>query len=113
MSSYTIAAGVMVDKIDAEGVLFAQGHAMGGHSLFIKDTKLHYVYNWLGEDVQQVASNVEIRTGRHLFTAEFSKTGQDPQTRSTLGTLTFYVDTEQVGQAEIKTQPSFFSGVEA
>jgi arylsulfatase A-like enzyme len=111
--SYTIAAGVIVDTINAEGALFAQGHAMGGHSLFIKDKKLHYVYNWLGEDIQQVASTVKIRTGRHLFTAEFSKTGQDPQTKSALGTLTLYIDTEQVGQAEIKTQPGFFSGTGA
>jgi arylsulfatase len=111
--SYTIAAGVIVDTINAEGVLLAQGHAMGGHSLFIKDKKLHYVYNWLGEDVQQVTSNVEIRTGRHLFTAEFSKTGQDPQTKSALGTLSLYIDTEQVGQAEIKTQPGIFSGTGA
>jgi len=111
--SYTIAAGVIVDMIDAEGVLFAQGHAMGGHSLYIKDKKLHYVYNWLGEDIQKVTSNVEIGTGRHAFTAEFNKTGQDPQTRSALGTLTLYIDTKQVGQVEIKTQPGFFSGVGA
>jgi len=107
--SYTIAAGVVVDTTDAVGVLFAQGHLMGGHSLYIKGKRLHYVYNWLGEDIQKVTSNVEISTGRHVFTAEFSKTGQDPQTRSALGTLALYIDTEQVGQSEIRTQPGYFS----
>ena len=107
--SYTIAAGVVVDTTDAVGVLFAQGHLMGGHSLYIKGKRLHYVYNWLGEDVQKVTSNVEIRTGRHVFTAEFSKTGQDPQTKSAFGTLSLYIDTEQVGQSEIRTQPGYFS----
>jgi arylsulfatase A-like enzyme len=107
--SYTIAAAVVVDTIEAAGVLFAQGHLMGGHTLFIKDKRLHYVYNWLGEDIQKVTSNVEIGTGRHVFTAEFARTGQDPQTKSALGTLTLYIDTEQVGQSEIKTQPGYFS----
>ncbi len=107
--SYTIAAGVVVDTTEAAGVLFAQGHLMGGHTLYIKDKRLHYVYNWLGEDIQKVTSNIEISTGRHAFTAEFSRTGQDPQTKSALGTLTLYVDTEQVGQSKIKTQPGYFS----
>jgi arylsulfatase A-like enzyme len=106
--SYGIAAGVVVDTIDAEGSLFAHGHLLGGHSLYIKDKRLHYVYNWLGEDIQKVTSNVEISTGRHVFTAGFNKTGEDPQTRSALGTLTLFIDTEQVGQAEIKTQPGSF-----
>jgi len=106
--SYGIAAGVVVTSTEATGVLFAQGHFLGGHSLYIKDKRLYYVYNWLGEDVQKVTSNVEISTGRHVFTAGFNKTGQDPQTRSALGTLTLFIDTEQVGQAEIKTQPGAF-----
>jgi arylsulfatase len=106
--SYGIAAGVVVDTIDAEGALFAQGHLLGGHSLYIQDKRLHYVYNWLGEDIQKVTSNVEISAGRHVFTAGFNKTGQDPQTKSALGTLTLLIDTEQVGQAEIRTQPGGF-----
>ena len=52
--SYTIAAAVVVDTTDAAGVLFAQGHLMGGHTLFIKDKRLHYVYNWLGEDLSLI-----------------------------------------------------------
>jgi arylsulfatase A-like enzyme len=105
--SYGIAAGVVVDTIEAEGVLFAHGHLMGGHSLYIQGKRLHYVYNWLG-DMQKVSSNVEISTGRHVFTAGFRKTGQDPKTLSALGTLSLYIDTEQVGQIEIKTQPGPF-----
>ncbi|MFZ0924947.1 MAG: hypothetical protein WCE82_10415 [Halobacteriota archaeon] len=107
--SYTIAAGVVVETIEGAGMLFAQGHLMGGHTLFIKDKRLHYVYNWLGEDIQKVTSNIEISTGRHAFGAEFSKTGLDQQTKSVLGTLTLYIDTEQVGQSEIKTQPGYLS----
>jgi arylsulfatase A-like enzyme len=107
--SYGIAAGVVIDTPDAEGVLFAHGHLLGGHSLYVKDKRLHYVYNWLGEDLQKVTSDVEITAGRHVLSAGFDKTGQDPVTKSALGVLTLFIDTTRVGQIEIKTQPGFFS----
>ena len=32
----------------AEGVLFAHGSLFGGHALYVKDDRLHYVYNFVG-----------------------------------------------------------------
>ena len=96
--SYTIAAGAVIDTPDAEGVLFAQGGVTGGHSLYIKDRKLHYLYNWLGEKFQKVTSEVEVAPGKHAFTAEFAKTGDDQATMSAVGTLTLYIDTKPVGR---------------
>lgn len=61
----------------------------GDHSLYIKDGRLHYVYNWLGERVQVVSSPEPVPTGTHVPSAEF--------------------DTEKVADAEIVTQPGFFS----
>jgi arylsulfatase A-like enzyme len=105
--NYTIVAGVVIDSPGAEGVLFAHGGVGGGHSLFIKDKKLHYVYNWLGEKIQRVTSNIEITAGKHAFTAEFVKTGDD-KTMSAIGTLTLFMDMKQVGQGTIMTQPGLF-----
>ena len=107
--SYTIAAGAVLDSADAEGVLFAHGGFPGGHSLYLKDGKLHYVYNWLGEKIQTVTSTRSIEQGRHLFVAEFDKTGDDSDTASSIGTLTLFIDTEAVGSAEIMTQPGNFA----
>jgi len=107
--SYTIAAGLTIDAEEAEGVLFAHGGTGGGHSLYIKDRKLHYVYNWLGEKVQTVTSDREVPTGKHILTAEFQKTGDDEQTKSATGTLTLYIDDEPVSKAEILTQPGMFA----
>ena len=107
--SYAIAAGATIDSPDAEGVLFAMGGVAGGHSLYIKDRRLQYMYNWLGEKFQRVTSTVEIPTGKHIFTAEFAKTGDDAKTMSAVGTLTLYIDMKPVGQATIMTQPGFFS----
>jgi hypothetical protein len=106
--SFTIAAATVVDAADAHGALFSQGAIAGGHSLYIQDGPLHYVYNWLGERVQKVSADRDIGTGRHVFTAEFDKTGDDPQTMSAIGTLTLFVDDEQVGRAEVWTQPGPF-----
>lgn len=49
-------ADVTVDTTGAEGVLFKQGGAHGGHVLFIQDGRLHYVYNFLGERQQLLSS---------------------------------------------------------
>jgi arylsulfatase len=107
--SYAIAAGATIDSPDAEGVLFAMGGVAGGHSLYIKDGRLQYLYNWLGEKHQRVTSAVDVPTGKHIFTAEFAKTGDDAATMSAVGTLTLYIDMKPAGQATIMTQPGYFS----
>jgi arylsulfatase A-like enzyme len=107
--SYTIAAGATLDSAEAEGVLFAHGGVAGGHSLYLQGGRLHYVYNWLGENIQKISSDAEVEPGKHVFTAEFQKTGDDPATGSALGTLTLYVDDDETGSAEITTQPGFFA----
>jgi arylsulfatase A-like enzyme len=106
--SYTIAAAVVLDGPGAEGALFSQGAMAGGHSLFLQDNRLHYVYNWLGERIQKVSARRDITPGRHVLTAEFQKSDDDPATMSALGMLTLYIDEEQVGQGEISTQPGPF-----
>ncbi len=107
--SYTIAAALTIDTPEAEGVLFAHGGAAGGHSLFIRGGQLHYVYNWLGERVQTVSSPAAVPVGTHVLTAAFEKTGDEEETFSAVGTLTLYVDTEAVADAQIVTQPGTFS----
>ena len=107
--SFTIAAGAVIDREDAEGVLFAHGGVAGGHSLFVRDGRLRYTYNWLGERIQDVVSDEPITSGKHVFTAEFQRTGDDEATGSAIGTLTLYVDNEPMAKSEIWTQPGFFA----
>ena len=49
--NYTIAAELEIATAEAGGVIFSQGSRFGGHALYVKDGKLAYVYNWLGEHV--------------------------------------------------------------
>lgn len=107
--SYTITAGVGVDA-GAEGVIFAHGGVAGGHSLYIKDRKLRYTFNWVGTHLQDIVSDQEIAPGSHVIVAEFAMKGpsDDPQMPGFAGTLTLYVDGESVGSGEIVTQPGSF-----
>jgi arylsulfatase len=107
--SYTIGAGVTTESPDAHGILFTAGGVVGGHSLYIKDRQLHYVYNWLGEKRQTIFGPLPAEPGRHILTAEFAKTADDPATHSAVGTLTLYVDMEPIASGEIMTQPGFFA----
>jgi arylsulfatase len=108
--SFTIVAGAELGSADAEGVLFASGGVIGGHSLYVKDRRLHYVYNWIGTHLQDVVADRDITAGRHAFTAEFSLQGQndDPAMPGFSGTLTLYIDEEVVGSGKIVTQPGAF-----
>jgi arylsulfatase len=105
--SFGIAAGVAIDSPDAEGVLLAYGGVAGGLALYLQDRRLHFVYNCVGEKIQKVSSDAEILTGRHVLTAAFEKTGDDP-TGSAVGMLSLYVDTALASSLEIVTQPGVF-----
>jgi hypothetical protein len=106
--SFTIAAAVVLKTPEAAGVLFSQGARAGGHALYLKDGRLHYTYNWLGEKEQTVTSDADVPSGSRVLTAEFQKTGDDEKTMSATGTLTLYVDTAAVGSGELMTQPGMF-----
>jgi arylsulfatase A-like enzyme len=108
--SSTIAAGVNVESPDAEGVLYAHGGVAGGHSLYVKNQRVHYVFNWVGTFLQTISSSEPLSTGAHVITAEFTATGRSdrPDMPGATGTLTLYVDDDEVGSGQIVTQPGAF-----
>jgi arylsulfatase len=104
--SYALTAEVTIDTAAAAGVLFAHGARFGGHALYIKDGKLKYVYNYVGEDEQMVVSSKSVPTGHCMLSASFERSGTGTPTE---GMLTLYINKEKVGEAKIKTQPGKFS----
>jgi arylsulfatase A-like enzyme len=106
--SYSIGALVDIPKAGAEGVLFAHGARFGGHALYVKDNRLHYVYDFVGSLEQKVVAGEDIPTGENLIlSASFDKQGEDPPGVAT-GTLSLYHGENKVGEATIKTQPGKF-----
>ncbi|HEY6410129.1 MAG TPA: sulfatase-like hydrolase/transferase, partial [Ktedonobacteraceae bacterium] len=106
--SFAIRAEVEIPHSGTEGVIFAHGSRFGGHALYVKEGRLHYIYNWLGQFKQQVVSNKAVPTGASTLSAIFTKEGEDPPHVAN-GTLALYIDNEQVGQMKMRTQPGKFS----
>jgi len=104
--SYSITADVTIDSAKAGGVLFAHGCRFGGHALYVKDGKLKYDYNYVGEFDQYVESTKPVPAGDCRLSASFEKSGTGTPTE---GLLSLYINTEKVGEAKIKTQPGKFS----
>ena len=108
--SYTIAAGVRIDSGDVEGVVWAAGGVPGGHSLYVKDGRLRYTFNWIGTVLQDVVAESALTLGSHVLAAQFAAAGPstDPDMPGTEGTLTLFVDDHAVAQGSIVTQPGYF-----
>jgi arylsulfatase len=107
--SYSIGALVDIPAPGAQGVLFAHGSRFGGHALYVKDNRLHYVYNFVGMIEQKIDGTQDITAGQNLIlSASFDKDGEDPPGVST-GILSLYHGDKKVGEGRIKTQPGLFS----
>jgi arylsulfatase A-like enzyme len=104
--SYSIAVEVDIESADAAGVLFSHGARFGGHALYVKDRKLKYVYNFVGDTEQMIESTSEIPTGMVILGASFVREGD---TMPATGTLSLFIDDEKVGEGRIITQPGNFS----
>ncbi len=108
--SFKIAAEVDLEK-GAEGVLFAHGHHFGGHALYIKDGKLKYVYDFLGEKEQTITSDVDVPTGPCVLGVEFVKEKfnairNSPVPNQCEGTATLFIDDKKAGELKGMVHPA-------
>lgn len=101
-------ASVEITDADASGVLFAHGSRFGGHTLFLKDKKLHYVYNFLGIDPEQVFVSDELDVGKYTLGMEFTRksTGKNGEH---LGSTKLYVNDKVVDSGDMRAQPDKFT----
>jgi Sulfatase len=106
--SFSVMAEVDLESPEAEGVLFAHGGRFGGHSLYVKDGTLRFVYNWLGKDEQRVVSPEQLPRGRHILGVRVEVEGKDGPSPSSTGTI--YCDDDALASEKIKIQPGHFSG---
>jgi arylsulfatase len=107
--SYSIGALVDIPAPGAQGVLFAHGSWFGGHALYVKDNRLHYVYNFVGAIEQRISADRDISTGeKMILSASFEKQGEDPPGIAN-GILSLYYGDQKVGEGRIKTQPGKFA----
>ena len=73
---WSITANVVIPKGGAEGVLLALGGRTGGYTFFVKEKRLHFLYNWLGHDKFWLHSSDTIPEGEVELRYEFEPTGK-------------------------------------
>ena len=74
--SFAIGALVDIPAPGAEGVLFAMGSRFGGHALYVKDNRLHYVNSFVGSIEQKVVGSEDIPTGENLILSAVVREGR-------------------------------------
>jgi arylsulfatase len=108
--SHAITAHIVVPDGNVNGVILAQGGAFGGFSLYAKDGKPAYCYNFFGLQRFKVYGNSVIPKGEHQVRMEFAYDGGG---LGKGGTATLYVDGNKVGEGRVDaTVPMLFSADE-
>jgi hypothetical protein len=110
--AFSITADVNVPDSGAEGVLVAHGGRVGGYTLFVKDNRLHFVYNFLGRNFFTVVSDTDVPVGDVALRYEMEPTGQ-PDFAAGKGVPAsgqLYIDGKLVGAVDMPhTVPNIFS----
>jgi len=108
--SKTITAEVDIPKGGAKGAILSQGGRFGGWSLYMKDGKPIYTYNFLGLERFTVASTSAIPAGAATVVLDFVYDGGGLG-KGGMATLSVNGETVAKGRIE-KTQPLIFSADE-
>ena len=108
--SKTITAEVEIPKGGANGVILAQGGRFGGWSLYMKDGKPTYTYNFLGLERYTVLAESTLPAGSATIKLDFVYDGDG---LGKGGQANISVNGETVAKGRIeKTQPLIFSADE-
>jgi arylsulfatase len=111
---HTITAELHVPQGGAEGVIVAWGANAGGHTLFVKDGKVNFAYNYEGHKMFRIVSDKPLPEGDVTIQYGFKVTG-DPDLRSgkgAPGTGILAVNGEKVGSVDMDVTVPFFFGIE-
>jgi hypothetical protein len=111
---WSITADVVIPKGGAEGVLLAQGGRTGGYTFFVKDNRLHFLYNFLGRDKFWVHSSETVPEGEVELRYEFEPTGK-PNPAEGLGVPArsqLYINRKLVGSTDMPYSILFMFGTQ-
>jgi len=108
--SFSITAELNIPKGGANGVILTQGGRFGGWSLYMKDGKPEFTYNFLGLERYVVSGSEKLPEGPVTVKLDFVYDGDG---RGKGGKATIYVDDKAIADARVeKTQPNIFSADE-
>ena len=108
--SLSMTADVEIPQGGSDGVILAQGGRFGGWSLYVKDGKPTYCYNFLGLQQTKVAAPQALTVGKATIRMDFDYDGGGVGKG---GTASLLVNGEKVASGRIeRTQPAIFSADE-
>lgn len=93
---------------ETEGVIFAHGARFGGHTLYVKDGTLRYVYNFLGIPPEQMIVAPLPEPGVHVFGVDFQKEERGEH-GEWFGTMTLHIDDQPVASGRFRTMAGHFA----
>lgn len=102
--SHSITAEVQVPRDGARGVILAQGGRFGGWSLYVRDGKPAFTYNWLGLKRYTVVSPRSLPSGKATIRYEFVYDGKG---FGKGGSATLTVNGEKVAEGRIEGTHAF------
>jgi arylsulfatase A-like enzyme len=97
--SFTITADVEVPKTKANGVIICQGGRFGGWTLYLKNARPIFTYNWVGLNSYTIAGTKPLPAGRATIRFEFNTDGGK---LGAGGTGTIFVNGSQVATGRIE-----------
>ncbi|MGF1495043.1 MAG: arylsulfatase [Microcoleaceae cyanobacterium] len=101
--SHSISADLIIPEQGAEGVILAFGGTTGGYTLFIKDGKLTYDYNWFDLERTAITSSTDVPTGEVNVRFDFEYDGDGVGKG---GTGKLFINNRKVAEKRIdKTVP--------
>jgi len=100
---HSVHVEVDIAEDGAEGVLVSQGGVDAGYSFWVRDGKLRYSYNYVADQFFEIVSETDVPSGHHILSFEFEPTGEAEPMKGigTPGTITLFVDGEQVGSGDL------------
>ncbi len=108
--SHRVTAEIIIPAGGCEGVIVAQGGFPGGWSLYAKEGRLKYCYNFYGIDLYHIDTAEPMPEGKHLVRMDFEYHGGGVAKG---GNVSLYVDNRIAGGGQVgRTQPLPFASDE-
>jgi arylsulfatase A-like enzyme len=108
--SFSVTAEVEVPEGGANGVIMAQGGSFGGWSLYTKNGKAKFTYNFCGLESYATEATSAVPAGTHQVRMEFKYDGGGVGKG---GKVTLFYDGKSVGEGRVdRTEPFIFSADE-
>ena len=96
--SHSISARIELETGREQGALVTVGSRVGGYGLYLKDGRLHYVYNFLGT-LTTLVSDCEVPTGQCEVMMKFEKAADNE------GLASLFIDGAECARAPLKLLP--------